>query len=293
MPKGFWERYNTASISPFLLKKGRMEINYINYQELKPSGLSRAAMAETFGIPEWKLKKLIAANKWGTPRPTIGNETAFDEYSEESCYWAGFLAADGCVDSENRIRLMLKYDDIVHLEKFKAFLRSTHTISSNTTTYNRCSFEFTHPHMRDMLELNFNVIPNKTDKLQFAKHLPKEWLRHYIRGYFDGDGSICESFTNRNSLRATICSGAKEFAEDLYIYLKSILPVHGQKQEFNDSIKWQITFCTNDAKTLMHYMYKDSTVYLDRKYALYQKLIFNDDRKTRDKGIVHPISNNG
>ena len=153
-----------------------MELNYTNYLELKQLGISRAYIAEHFGVPDWKLKKHIAINKWGKSLPIIGNASAFDEYSENSCYWAGFLAADGNVDTKNRIRIMLKYDDINHLEKFKEFLQSTHTISSNTDKYNRCSFDFTHKEMREVLEFNFGIIPNKTDKLEFPTYIPTKYL---------------------------------------------------------------------------------------------------------------------
>lgn len=262
-----------------------MEINYTNYLEIKQTGVSRAAMAEYFGIPDWKLKKLIAANGWGTKRPTIGNEGGFDEYSEESCYWAGFLAADGCVDTKHRVRVMLKYDDINHLEKLKSFLQSTHAISSNTDKYNRCSFEITSAHICDMLELNFNIVPNKTDKLKFPTHIPNKYLVHYLRGYFDGDGSICESFSNKNSITATIyatfASGCREFSERLFSYLNTTIGLGGHLQEFTDSIKWQLKYNTNDAKTLLTYMYEDSNVYLDRKYALYRRVIVDNIREKR------------
>lgn len=262
-----------------------MEINYTNYSELKQSGMSRAEMAATFEIPDWKLKKLIAINNWGTKKPTIANEYAFDEYSEESCYWAGFLAADGCVDSKNRIRVMLNYDDYNHLNKLRTFIQSTHTISVNTDKYYRCSFEVTSPHIRDMLDINFNIVPNKTDKLKFPSHIPSKYLLHYIRGYFDGDGSICESFSNKNSVTATIyatfASGCKCFSDDLFSYLQDKLNLGGHLQEFEGAAKWQLKFNTNDAKTLLTYMYEDSNVYLDRKYALYQRIVVDNIRETR------------
>ena len=261
-----------------------MEINQTNYIELKKIGISRAAMAETFGVPDWKLKKLIATNGWGTKRPTIGNESAFDDFSEESCYWAGFLAADGCVDTKHRVRVMLKYDDNNHLEKLKSFLQSTHTISTNTEKYNRCSFEVTSAYLCDILALNYGIIPNKTDKLEFHK-LPSTYMPAFLRGYFDGDGSICESFSNKNSITASIyatfASGSRHFSEGLFKYLQDTLKLGGHFQEFEGSTKWQLKFNTNDAKTLLHYMYKDSNVHLDRKYALYQRLIVNDIREKR------------
>lgn len=262
-----------------------MELNHTNYLELKQSGLSRNEIAARFDIPEWKLKKHIATNNWGKKPPTIGNLTAFDDYSEQSCYWAGFLAADGNVDSKNRIRLMLKYDDLSHLEKFKNFLQSTHTISTNTEKYNRCSFEFTNKEMCEVLNFNFGIIPNKTDKLEFPIYIPTKYLVHYIRGYFDGDGSICESFSNKNSITASIyttfASGSKKFSNSLYEYLKYTLNLNGHLQEFEGSTKWQIKYNTNDAKILLEFLYDTCTVYLDRKFALYQRLVVNDIREKR------------
>lgn len=262
-----------------------MELSYTNYLELKQSGITRAAIAEKFEIPDWKLKKHISLNKWGKPPPIIVNESAFDEYSENSCYWAGFLAADGNVDSKNRIRLMLKYDDISHLEKFKEFLQSTHTISFNTDKYNRCSFEFTHKEMREVLEFNFGITPNKTDKLEFPTYIPTKHLVHYLRGYFDGDGSICESFSNKNSitssLYATFASGSKSFSVQLFNYLQDKLNLGGHLQEFEGATKWQLKYNTNDAKTLLEFMYEDCSIYLDRKFAMYQRLVVDNNRKKR------------
>lgn len=262
-----------------------MEINLENYTELKSKQLSRADIAFNFGIPEWKLKKIISTNGWSTKAPTINNIEAFDEYTEESCYWAGFLMADGNVDSKHRVRIMLKYDDINHLEKFRDFLKSTHAISSNTTEYNRASFEITNTHLCDMLDLNFNIVPNKSLISSFPKTIPQNMLRHFIRGYFDGDGSICESFSNKNSstatLYATFVCGSYYFIEYLFTYLKANIGVNGHLQDFNTGKKWQIKYNTNDAKKLLHYMYDDSIVYLDRKFLLFNRIVIDDNRLQR------------
>ena len=262
-----------------------MEITLKNYTQLKQNNLSRAAIAEVFGIPEWKLKKLISANGWGAKTPTINNTAAFDEYTEESCYWAGFLAADGNVDSKGRIRLMLKYDDILHLEKFKEYLQSTHAVSSNTDTYNRCSFEFTNKDMCDMLDLNFNIVPNKSLTIKFPHFILPDMMRHFLRGYFDGDGSICESFSNKDSVTATLyatfCGGSFNFINYVYTFLSQKLKVRGYLQDFGTGKKWQIKYNTNDAIKVLNYMYKDTNIYLDRKYVLYQRIVQDSNRMMR------------
>lgn len=260
-----------------------MEITTENYFELKNQKVLRADIATQFGLTEGQLKKLITKNGWAKPAPKTLNETAFSQYTEESCYWAGFLAADGNVDNKNRIRIMLNYDDTNHLEKFKEYLKSTYTISSNTDKYYRSSFEFTHKQMREDLEKNFLIIPNKTDRLELPNSIPNNLLKHYIRGYFDGDGCICESFSNKASvtasLYATFCSGSTNFAKDLYNTLEFILGLKGNLQEYPG--KWVLKYNVNDAKVLLDWMYKDSIVYLDRKYQLYIKTVVDNNRKTR------------
>lgn len=260
-----------------------MEITTENYLELKSQKLLRAEIANKFGVTENQLKKIITKNGWAKPAPKTLNEIAFSTYTEESCYWAGFLAADGNVDNKNRIRLTLNYDDTNHLEKFKEYLKSTYMISSNTDKYYRSSFEFTHKQMRADLENNFLIIPNKTDKLELPKNISIELFKHYIRGYFDGDGCICESFSNKASvtasLYATFCSGSTNFSKDLFKVLKDTLGLRGSLQEYPG--KWVLKYNVNDAKILLDWMYKDSIVYLDRKYLLYIKTVVDNNRKTR------------
>jgi len=262
-----------------------MEITFENYIELKKQGYKRAEIANTFNIPDWKLKRIISNRGWSEKPPTIRNTNAFDDYTEESCYWAGFLAADGNVDSKGRIRLMLKYDDILHLEKFKDYLQSTHTVSSNTTTYNRCSFEFTDKNMCEILDLNFNIVPEKSLIMKFPSFINPSTMRHFLRGYFDGDGSICESFSNRNSTTATLyttfCSGSFDFIKFIFEHLTKIIGTQGHLQNFGTGRKWQIKYNTNDSISLLNYLYKDSKVYLDRKYSLYNQIVVNNNRSKR------------
>lgn len=261
-----------------------MEFSTKEYFTLKEQNLSRAQIAEKMGLPEWKLKKLIAKYNCSKIAPTIGNTTAFAMFSEEECYWAGFLAADGNVDSKKRVRIMLNYDDTSHLEKFRQFLRSTHSISSNTDKYYRSSFEFTNKTICDNLRDNYLIVPNKTSILEFPVHcIPYNMLRHYIRGYFDGDGSICESFSNINSttatLYATFTSGSRQFVEDLFLFLSLALNLGGHLQYLDN--KCSIKYNTNDAKVLLTWIYSNSVVYLDRKFSLYTNIVENNQRTVR------------
>lgn len=260
-----------------------MELTIENYTKLKTQNLKRSVIASNLGISESQLKKYITKNNLGARKPKVSNPRAFSTYTLESCYWGGFLAADGCVDDKGRVRLMLKFDDINHLKKFKSFVGSTHKVCSNTTTYNRCSFEFTSKVMCEDLYSMFKLTPRKTKTLEFPPNIPKRYMKDFIRGYFDGDGSLCESFSNKNSrttsIYASFCSGSIDFMTYLVTYLGSELGVTYHVQSFPN--KQAVKFNTNQAKILCEWMYEDATVYLDRKYILYNKLIVNNERTTR------------
>jgi intein-encoded DNA endonuclease-like protein len=66
--------------------------------------------------------------------------------------------------------------------------------------------------------ISLGVIPNKTGS-ETMKYVPDEWKTDFIRGFFDGDGSI--SIRNDNSnFSCFICSQNKEILSDICNYLK-------------------------------------------------------------------------
>jgi len=251
-----------------------MEITLEKYTELKAQKLTRAKIAEYFDIPDWKLKKHIAANGWGAKSPIVGNITAFSLFCEYSAYWGGFIAADGCV-TNNTLKICLSYDDLTHLEKFKTFMQNTHKITSNTDKYYRCEMSFKQETVLSDLKLNYNITERKSLTYKLPE-IPSNEFRHFLRGYFDGDGCICESFSNKNSTTATLyttITGSNEFIKALYEKIN--LPGTIQQKENVSTIKYN----TNSSFELLDYMYKDCNVYLDRKFALYKQV--TNVRKTR------------
>ena len=195
--------------------------------------------------------------------------TAFSTYTPESAYWAGFIAADGCITG-GYLKICLHYQDIDHLEKFKQFVKSTHKISSNTEKYNRAEIGFKlSDQMKDDLLLNYNIGPNKSLTYEMPI-LPKECFWPFVRGYFDGDGCICESFSNKNSRKATLYTtivGSKLLIPELY----ELIGIRGSIQE--KSTTKTIKYCTNSSLELLETLYDSETVYLNRKYNLYQDIL--------------------
>lgn len=256
-----------------------MKVTKEKYIELKSQKLLRKEIAEKFNIPEWKLKKIIAKEGWGVVRPTIKNLKAFQAESELDYYWAGFIAADGNISDKNDLYVCLHHDDKNHLEKLLNFLKSNHAISENTDKYNRAQIGLRLPkQLAEVLKTNFNIVPRKSLIYELPNIIDSNNFRHYVRGYFDGDGCICESFSNKNSTTASLyatVTGSKSFINSLF----ETLPFKGSVQE-RENVS-NIKYNTNSAKDFLNYIYKDSSIYLDRKMLLYKRIVVENKRIIR------------
>lgn len=188
--------------------------------------------------------------------------------TEEKAYWLGFIAADGSIKRETyEIYLEIKNSDKRHLQKFLNSLESNGKVK-DTKQGKAARVTVCCKHMG--LQLNYlGLTPDKTKKFNFKwECIPDNLMRHFIRGYFDGDGGIGK--TNRssgyNNWWASI-SGENTFLNELKekTGFKMSIRNRGGWSELNVSLK--------DLKNFLDYMYEDAQVYLDRKYELYEKFI--------------------
>ena len=253
------------------------QINYIinDYS----SNLSTTKLAKEFNVTTQTIRKILQENNVNLlslkeinrvkfPR----NSFAFNIIDENSAYWIGFLCADGTVLKNNEIRISLNAKDIKHIEKFKNFLDSSNTIS--TSTYGkeeRAYFSIKDEQItKDLADRG--CINNKTYLLKFPneQQIPEKYLSHFIRGYFDGDGSINYSFDKKYpSYRKYRIGfvGTENFLKGVrHFFDKDNVKIENHKT-------WcQLNLSGN--KSVIKYLnliYKDSTENnrLDRKYNSY------------------------
>lgn len=118
------------------------------------------------------------------------NEQFFDEDCPKAFYWAGFIAADGWVEPK-RSRFGLCQNDKAHIELFLNDIGSEPRAINKKEQLNPFySVSITIP--KDDTSLSrFGIIPQKLYNMKFPEWLKSHHLcSHYLRGYFDGDGSI-------------------------------------------------------------------------------------------------------
>jgi intein/homing endonuclease len=106
-------------------------------------------------------------------------------------------------------------------------------------------------------------IPNKSLIISFPTLdiVPKELLRHFIRGYFDGDGCICFA---KSGISINVIS-TEDFLNDMCDevgLIRNKYSRHGKAYGWQSASKATIT-------KFLNYMYKDAKIYLDRKYEKY------------------------
>ena len=121
--------------------------------------------------------------------------------------------------------------------------------------YNGCSLQICSEHVFNALLKN-GVTPNKTLNMNIP-NISNHLIRHFIRGYFDGDGSFsCNKITFYGQ-------------HNLLQYIKDNLSNLNDNNIF-DKKKEKVSMLSygkkDDVMFLYNYFYKDATIYLERKY---------------------------
>jgi DNA-binding Lrp family transcriptional regulator len=195
-------------------------INEENLVSLYNSGVTIKGIAEKFKIPYKTVWRRLKKNSVIIKRKVRAvDNNAFSTYTRESCYWAGFIAADGNIRKDvPYVNITLASIDMGHLRKFKNFVNSNAEIVERNQTQKsgkitKCCLINIYSHqIKTDLQERFNIVPNKAKILKPPINIPKEFVPDFIRGHFDGDGSI--SWHKHNDKpRLEFSSGSKDFIE--------------------------------------------------------------------------------
>lgn len=201
--------------------------------------------------------------------------------SEEKAYFLGFLFADGSVDKSSGIKISLKSWDEDILEKFSNIIYGFKKIVNSTTNDGKTEVSTLYFYSKEMVKdlAGYGCVNAKAFLIRLPK-LNDDMYRHFIRGYFDGDG--CISFKKDGRTIIDITSNAK-FTEDLRVFL---LDKAGVKMNKYISSRNNETACIQATSrkqvvAFLNYIYKDSTIYMNRKYNKHLVCLQNDGRAPR------------
>ena len=228
----------------------------------------------------------------GRKRQCTLNENYFQKLdSKDKAYFLGFIYADGFITkrSQGQSILGLTLAEIEPIDKFKKYIQTDKKVGyyKKTNSYSDKSYEYKLALISDKLVADIEklgVTERKTLTLTFPD-LREDLIPHFIRGYFDGDGSVF-LHDSEGRLGINIC-GTKEFLTTLSKHLSFI--EEGQcvyKEERKETNCWNLKLTSNiRSLELYHYMYKDcDDLYLSRKKEKFENFI-------KDKGSTTIITN--
>lgn len=241
-------------------------------------------LGKMFGYSESTVYKILDKNNiqrrnvQGANRKHDLNFSYFKKIdSEEKAYILGLLYADGC-NMKTGFNITLQEGDKDILEKVKHAIGYESELSlkiRNEKNWKNClsltiySVEIA----KDLVQLG--CPPNKSLILKFPTEgqVPRYLWKPFIRGYFDGDGSI---FYSKNWY-ACFC-GTKEFLGSIQDFLYTeldFIPVKLLKCKPDNSCNnYQFRVGGNKkALTFFNWLYNDSSIYLERKFKKYQEFI--------------------
>lgn len=259
------------------------EIDFIkqNYMEMKTSDICKILQRSKSAVE-------LKASRLGLKKyPYTCDYNYFDNIdTEDKAYWLGFLSADGWTSKNEKSNagatgIDLQYGDINHLKKFNKCINGNYKITDKwkecnistkdkTKKHHICSIRIFSLTMHEAL-VNKGFTKNKSYEFKIPD-MDESLIRHFIRGYFDGDG--CFTFTNK-TFHVSFITASKFLSDDIVNILKSKglnVAVESYVNSCDTTMYRPTMYRINDKIKFLDWIYEDCKTYLDRKYKKYLKV---------------------
>ena len=252
---------------------------YLSYIKSNFHKISQREIARRLGIGK------STVNRWSKElglyfkKHTV-NENYFDTLNEDSTYILGFIYADGCVTwNSNKgyynLTITSSEKDAEHLERIRRLIETSKPLLYAPKTKSFRLIVNNKELCKKLMKLG--VKPRKSLTMQFPV-IPKEFVRHFIRGVIDGDGNVRYVKRNRSPyFEITIASGSK-------LFLQKLSEVIDQEIKISVDIRkiGQNTYCLqyscSKGKELAKYIYTNATIFLERKYLPYKNNVLEVEK---------------
>lgn len=199
--------------------------------------------------------------------------------SETKAYFLGLMMTDGCVHgSMNCASLGLKRSDVSILERFcdalsleKRHIKERDWILEGRPYPASELYLSSSELCEDLVKHGVLAGTAKTLNCFLATPLPRPLLRAFIRGVFDGDGSISVSWAKNKTIDS---SRTRIFTASLFLFEQLASIFDAENIWYNTSKETKnrktpiycIDFGAVRSNDFLPWIYEDATIYLDRKY---------------------------
>lgn len=254
--------------------------------------LSLVAFAKKMGLVSSALRagfkrlKLEIIPQSITHRKFPINENFFESIdTEEKAYYLGFCYADGCnTPDKNRLEVSLAKQDQDILERLsRTLLCGNLNIkeykSKKKNTQDKIALYIINEKISQDL-FKWGCVNKKTFVLKFPD-IPEDLRHHFIRGYFDGDGSLTINYRKlKGAKKETMVAyfsivSTKEMLDKIGEFV-SDLSVHfeiNKRHKKRDNNNFTLRVSGNkQIKKVCDFLYKNANVWINRKRANYLQL---------------------
>lgn len=210
--------------------------------------------------------------------------------SKEIAYILGFIAADGNLyksKTSESLTIEIHNKDCYILTKIKKYLHIKNPIKKRNQA---CRLNIYGVGLIEAFA-RWNITVKKSFTIELPEKLPENYISHYIRGVFDGDGSVVFKYRRAGKAfnqEVKVVTASLKFANQLksLLYRKGIgSSIYAtQNKNKNRHKLYSIIVLRNSLEDFYNFIYFEDTIKLKRKKIKYKQLIAH--RKTYDiKGI--------
>lgn len=260
------------------------------------SGESSVSIGKRYGTSHKPILKVLHANDIEVSQAKMVrkyniNKNFFDVIdTPEKAYVLGLFYSDGSNNpNKQTISLSMQEEDYELLEQVRLVLQSDKPLEyldyskkhdfgyHYKNQYRLLAFS---KHICDSLT-RIGVVKNKSLVIEFPDCIPKHLISHFVRGVYDGDGSVYRQIKNEHNHAITVTITATEnFCIGLVAVVEKAIGIkcHIYDASCHNGITKVFTLSgRNVSKKFLDWIYKDSTICLQRKYNRYLEYYATDN----------------
>lgn len=275
-------------------KKKNLKHDYDAIYQRHLAGETIANISKETGIHIQSIYSHFQKNNWNYNKNIPIRQNGYyvdDNYlniidNENKAYFLGWMLSDGSING-NRIKLKLKSDDEYIISKmFNEFSKGYKCGSDK----NSMSIGVSSTKMVSDLA-KYGCVENKTIIGFGLPELPKELFRHFVRGYFDGDGSVGKRSARPNQIQVSVCSIDESFLIQFQKKLKEFNIKSNVYKEKRNTNMFRLVISTHDERLKFYeFIYNNCSIKLERKFEkyseYYNKTIYLKNINETNKKIV-------
>lgn len=274
-----------------------MKKKLLLFEKYLLEGYNIKESSEKSGIKYGSTYNYIKKYNFKTPNKGIrlkSDNSYFENINTEyKAYILGFFIADGYIEKNSgRICFNNSIDDISIIKEIQSQIcpdsKLLYSNKQNQVKFRKeqVTLRFINKTIYKDLVEKYDIISAKTFNenyiFDFSK-IPEHLIHHFIRGYFDGDGSV--SFIPKSANKQLFFNFsfifnskyfAKQFAEIFQNKFNIIPVIYDYIGKTSDYFSLRFNYNhkrQNKIREIYNWLYKDSNIYLERKKIKFEQYL--------------------